>query len=300
MEYVIMILLLLLFLALFFLWNLKRGIHFVQLELEKKFTTKSSTLLTSPIGDKDLSQLIETLNVHMKELLEQEASFEQKNNHLRKMITNISHDLRTPLTSALGYLDLLGNASIPIEEREKEILIVEERLKRLSELVDSFFEFSRIILYDDSPTLESVNLIAIMEQTISHHYDDYSKQHRMIQLETSDRRIMIHSNPILLSRIFDNLIHNAYQHSLGDLTILITRTSKITIVFQNDLLEFDFDPKQIFEEFYTIDISRTKGNTGLGLAIAKEFTIQLNGMIWAEKKHGKLEIIIEFPEMEGL
>ena len=98
---------------------------------------------------------------------------------------------------------------------------------------------------------------------------------------------------MLLTRIFENLIGNAYKHSNGDLNIKVEIKDKVRIIFSNELSNNDIDIDRIFDEFYTVDISRTKEGTGLGLAIAKEFTKQLNGNIYAEKNNGKLKIVIE-------
>ena len=98
---------------------------------------------------------------------------------------------------------------------------------------------------------------------------------------------------MLLSRIFENLISNAYKHSNSNLEIKVEIKDKVKIIFSNELLDNDIDIDRIFDEFYTVDISRTKEGTGLGLAIAKEFTKQLGGNIYAKKCASELEIIIE-------
>ena len=103
------------------------------------------------------------------------------------------------------------------------------------------------------------------------------------------------SNEPMLVRVFDNLIRNAYKHSDGNLDIEVSQSKdEVKIKFMNNLLYNDLDADRIFDEFYTVDISRTKGNTGLGLAIAKEFVEQLNGKIDAAKKSNKLIIRITF------
>ena len=112
-------------------------------------------------------------------------------------------------------------------------------------------------------------------------------------MDCNQRKIIINSNKLLLTRIFENLIGNAYKHSNSDLIIKVEKLNKVKIIFSNELLDNDVDIDRIFDEFYTLDISRTKEGTGLGLAIAKEFTKQLNGNIYAEKHNNQLKIIIE-------
>ena len=98
----------------------------------------------------------------------------------------------------------------------------------------------------------------------------------------------------MLERIFDNLIRNAYKHSISNLDISVKIKDEIEITFINNLTYKNLDTDKIFDEFYTVDISRTKGNTGLGLAIAKEFAEQLNGQISASKNQNKLIIKLKF------
>lgn len=117
---------------------------------------------------------------------------------------------------------------------------------------------------------------------------------REIILNCKKNKIIINSNRTLLTRIFDNLIVNAYKHSTSNLEIDVDVNDKIIVTFINDLQYKELDIDKMFDEFYTVDISRTKGNTGLGLAIVKEFTEQLNGKICADKSEDKIKIIISF------
>lgn len=142
--------------------------------------------------------------------------------------------------------------------------------------------------------IEEVNLIAILEKSISNHYKDFSTQNRVINFKTNKQKIIIKSNEIMLERIFDNLIRNAYKHSISNLDISVKIKDAVEITFINNLTYKNLDTDKIFDEFYTVDISRTKGNTGLGLAIAKEFAEQLNGQISASKNQNKLIIKLKF------
>lgn len=211
------------------------------------------------------------------------------------MITNISHDLRTPLTSAIGYIEIIQQSDLSKEEKQKELQIVEERLRRLEELINSFFEFSKISSSNKQIELEEVNLISIIENSIVHYYEDYKKDDREIIFNNKLEKNKILSNKEMLTRVFDNLIGNSYKHSNSNLTISIENKENIEIIFSNELEYPDLDIKHIFDEFYTIDISRTKNNTGLGLAIAKQFIEDLDGTIEAKKQNNDLEIIINLP-----
>lgn len=209
---------------------------------------------------------------------------------------NISHDLRTPLTSAAGYTDLILNSDLTEDEKISEMKIVKARLKRMTELVDSFFEFSKILTTNKEIELETVNLIGILEECIGNFYEDYKKENREVDFITSNNKISISTNRTMLSRIFENLISNALKYGSGNLTIEVISENAdvIRISFTNRIIDKDLDTGRIFDDFYTTDISRTKGSTGLGLAIAKEFTEQLNGNIEAHIEDDKLVIDTTF------
>lgn len=294
MIILIIILIILLIIAISYLLLLKISINKLNNDLNKKINNKSNIILTSNISDKDLNKLINTINNSLKDYQDIQNEYETKSNNLQKMMMNISHDLRTPLTSALGYIDIILKSDIKNKEEVKNLKIIEDRLKRLSELVDSFFMFSKIISNSDNIVLDDVNIIAVLEKAISNHYEDFSNSKRIINFKTNKRKIIIKSNELMLSRIFDNLIRNAFIHSLGNLDINVYSDKTLVISFSNDLLYPSLDIDRIFDEFYTVDISRTKGHTGLGLAIAKEFVLELNGKIEAKKINNKLTITIEF------
>ncbi len=249
-------------------------------------------------------ELINEINVLLKEMRHSEIQYRQKSHQLDQMITNISHDLRTPLTSAMGYVNIILNSDLPPEEKKKQLGIVERRLQQLEELINAFFEFSILISGEQNPEREVIHLTEVLQESIVHYYDDYCAQGREISLvftEPGDKGqsgsssgVTIHSNRNMLMRIFDNLIGNAYKHGEGNLTVRLTCSENICICFENRLRSSELDINRIFDEFYTTDISRTRGNTGLGLAIAKQFVQMLEGDIEAEYEGGIFRIRIRF------
>lgn len=295
MEIILVIFVIIILFLVCYLFFMKMELRRIKKELDLVLSRKTNGLVHTEFTSKEIHDLVECINTHLTEIKSKESKLERKNANFVKMIRNISHDLRTPLTSSLGYVSLMLESDMIEQEKIKNLKIVEERLKRLSELIDSFFEFSKILSNDQIIELDEINLVAVMEKSISNHYEDFSKDNRMIDFKTNKRKIKIKSNEVMLVRVFDNLIRNAYKHSNGNLDIEINQTpDKVKIKFINDLLYNDLDVDRIFDEFYTVDISRTKGNTGLGLSIAKEFVEQLNGKIKADKKNNKLIITIIF------
>lgn len=239
----------------------------------------------------DLINTVNTLLVRMQTI---RVEYAHRSHTLDQMLTNISHDLRTPLTSAMGYMNLVLDSNLTEEEKERELEIVRRRLARLEELINAFFEFSSIISRGEQPKKEPMDLVRALEEAISHAYDDFSAAGRKIDLKCEGRKWMLSSNYAMLMRIFDNLIGNAKKHGIGDLTILAQKTEEgYRVEFTNPSPE-SIDVSRVFDEFYTTDISRTNGSSGLGLAIAKQFTEMLGGKITAKTEEGNFTIGLEF------
>lgn len=296
MKTIIVVLVILIAFILCYVFLEKAEIKRLKKELDFIMSNDTNRILHTEFNSKELKEFISAVNMYLSEIQKRKTEIEHKNNNLMVMMRNISHDLRTPLTSAAGYTDLILNSDLTEDEKISEMKIVEARLKRLTELVDSFFEFSKILTTNKEIELETVNLIGILEECIGNFYEDYKKENREVDFITSNNKISISTNRTMLSRIFENLISNALKYGSGNLTIEVISENAdvIRISFTNRIIDKDLDTGRIFDDFYTTDISRTKGSTGLGLAIAKEFTEQLNGNIEAHIEDDKLVIDTTF------
>lgn len=270
----------------------RRELQTLKTELRILRRSDSNQKLHSYSGLVD-REFIDEINQLLKEVADHRIYFKRRNHEIEQMMTNISHDLRTPLTSALGYIEMIEQTDMAEEEKKEALHIAKKRLQRLKELIDAFFEFSKAISSEKAPELSETNLVAVLEEAISHYYDDYCDRGRSIVFRCAKHRILLQTNKNMLMRIFDNLIINALKHGEGDLEIVVTDEPGIAICFSNEVVDQELDVFRIFDEFYTTDISRTKGNTGLGLAIVKQFAQMLGWQISAEKKENRLEISLE-------
>ena len=273
----------------------KNEIKNISRQLKEIKAKNTNELVHTMSGQKACGELIDEINSLLKRVRDNRIEYQQKNHALDQMITNISHDLRTPLTSAMGYIRIIQNSDLSEDEKNRELAIIENRLIRLEELLNSFFEFSQIISNEKSPEKTEINMIAVLEESIAHYYDDYCSKNREIVFNCEQHKLMLCSNKNMLLRIFDNLIGNALKHGTGNLSITLDCSDAIRIQFENELQDSNMDVDHIFDEFYTTDISRTKGNTGLGLAIAKQFTQLLGGKISAEYDGKLFLVIMELP-----
>lgn len=262
-------------------------------ETERILSRDTLQLVHSPTGG--YAELVGLINRLLSELQQNRALYAQKRHSLEQMITNISHDLKTPLTSALGYISIIRTQELSEQERERELDVIRKRLMRLNELINSFFELSKIISLNARPELSRVNVTELLENSAGNYYDDYCASGKSIALNAPRGRTELDSSENMLTRIFDNLIGNALKHGSGDLTIDLEKTEDgVKIVFSNPADCEGIDCRRIFDEFYTTELSRTKGGSGLGLAIAKQFTQILGGDISAQTRGDIFSVIIEF------
>lgn len=293
MNILVVILLTIIFVLIIYLFLLKKEIKRIRYDLDEILNIDSNKVLHSEFSNKELNKLLQKINKMITYVRNKELYLGQKNNYLKKEIINITHDLRTPLTSSLGYIDLILKSELSKEEAIKELKIIENRLLRLNELINSFFEFSMITTNTKTVDMKRINLVAIIEECISHYYDDFTRENREIIFENKVKNCMILSNEEILKRVIDNLIGNSLKHSSSHLTIKLSLNTDIKLLFENEIVDNNFDIDHIFDEFYTSDISRTKGNTGLGLAIAKTFIENLDGNISAKINKNRLSILIK-------
>lgn len=279
--------------ALFLLILQKREIKSILKQIDNILLHESNELVHSE--NCGISHdLINKINELLKITRENQILYSKKNHSLDQMMTNISHDLRTPLTSAMGYINLLQNSQLSEAEKSREIDIIAKRLVRLEELINSFFELSQVLSSGKSPEKTDVNLVSVLEESIVHYYDDYCGQNKQIIFNCEYHKLELFSNRGMLLRIFDNLIGNALKHGDGDLTVTVEKGDGVILKFRNRIVFSEISMEHIFDEFYTTDISRTKGNTGLGLAIAKQFTEMQGGSIEAVQIGEDFLITVKF------
>jgi signal transduction histidine kinase len=205
---------------------------------------------------------------------------------LKRAVTNISHDLRTPLTSALGYLQMLEASGLDDDTKTRYMKNVRSRLEFLSALMNDLFEFARVIEGETELAASETNICNVLRDTLSESYPELEKRGFAVDADIPDSPEMRFCNENALRRILQNLIKNAYVHGKGNLSIClsdgaieIANTAEFPAEFKVDCL---------FDRFYTADASRTGKCTGLGLAIAKELVERMGGRITADVNEDKL------------
>jgi len=246
--------------------------------------------------DKDVENLVENINLIFDSKQKVVAEKKKKEEELRASISNMSHDLRTPLTSIIGYLQMIKSEK-PSEADKKEYMdIVEKRTKSLQKLISSFYDLSRIEGNEYNFNYKKVNLSNVLCENIAIFYNDFINNNiePVIEIEEGIKEII--SDEGAITRIFSNLIGNMIKHG-GNYV-------KISLKQENDIIITEFTNKatgltaenvdKLFNRFYTVDNSRSDRNTGLGLYITKVLVEKLGYNITAKLENENLKIKISW------
>ena len=195
-----------------------------------------------------------------------------------ELISNVSHDLKTPLTSIISYIDLLKKENDMSETQKEYIEILEQKSQRLTLLIEDLFEASKAASGNISFNKSSLDLVSLLRQTIAENENEISASGLLfkIQLPDSEQKIICNLDGKRTYRIFDNLISNILKYSLPSSRVYIDMSldmNKVLIVLKNiSAYEMNFNPNDIAERFVRGDKSRNTDGSGLGLSIAKSFT----------------------------
>lgn len=221
----------------------------------------------------------------------------RENGAYRESITSISHDIRTPLTSAKGYLQMLVSDAVSEDKRHGYIVIVEQRVNDVTNMLNQLFEYARVEAGEMEFASEHLNITNLFIDTISMFYDDFLEKDCEPVIEVVDTPLYIKGDRSAVVRIIENLIKNALVHGIDEYCFSLKKQgNRVILSFSNktDSIE-EKDVERIFDRFYTTDISRTRKTTGLGLAIVKEFVHRMGGEVCAELQEDIFIVRVEFP-----
>ena len=256
----------------------------------------TNQFLTIEAPQRDAINLAKALNKLIKSTRKSRIEIDTLNRAFRQSITNISHDLRTPLTTASGYIQML-QAGVTEEESKQYLKIILERQNMVQMLLNQLFEYVRIqsgeILYEHVP----VDAKRIFVDTLTTYYDDFNRKAQEPQVNLPDYPCIVLGDTQGLKRIFSNILFNALTHGAGGYCFEIRDTECYSFIFSNNSEPMTGDDlDNIFERSYTLDNPRNRKTTGLGLAIAKEITRKLGGDIEAFYNNGRFTISITLPK----
>lgn len=259
-------------------------------ELSRIIKTDTNNLITLNTKDKDLREFVNLLNENLKELRNLELEYKNGNGELKTSITNISHDLRTPLTSIRGYLDLMDNKNLT--KKQKEYLqIINNKVKDLTDLTEQLFDFSKVLDVQKEISKDEVVINNVLEDTLVSFYGLFKVYKITPKVEICEDKVIRLLNETMLKRIFENIISNAIKYSESDFIVKMFQDG--TIEFSNKTTTFDnVNIEKIFARYYTVKSSRK--STGIGLSIAKQLTSLSGGEIKAIYQNNILKISLKF------
>lgn len=238
------------------------------------------------VGDDEFSSMAESLNKMVEEirkLMDKERESERTKNEL---ITNVAHDLRTPLTSIIGYLELLsGKVQLPSEMQKKYIDIAYSKSRRLEKLIEDLFGFTKMNYGKIAMHVSQVDIVKLLGQLLEEFYPNFADKGLSYELQSNVPAKIITADGNLLARLFDNLINNAIKYGAEGKRIILKinaedETVQISVTNYGYVIPAEELPL-IFEKFYRVEQSRSThtGGTGLGLAIVKNIVDMHGGTI---------------------
>lgn len=279
--------------------------RFIAFKKEVKKLTKQLQIYRNRKTNKKIDlalfdQDIENLAFEMNKLIDLYMNEYRKRVHFeneqQQAIANMSHDLRTPLTSILGYIQMAESNNATDLEKKEWLTTAKNRAKRLEALLNDFFELSIIESKDHLLETKTINLRNLTIDILMSFYDRFSEKGMEPILHLPKQDIFIISDEIAVTRVMENLISNAITHSDGTIMIsLEEKESNVRLLVINDAPSLtDKDIERMFDRFYMADQSRSGKNTGLGLSIAKALMKKMNGTISGRLDQDQLSIICEW------
>lgn len=257
---------------------LKKSLNDIINQMQEKLKSDTNTIITINSNNKQIQYFANNLNKELISLRKQKLQYENGNQELKKSITNISHDLRTPLTAISGYTDLLQEEELT-EKQFQYVKVINNKTKELIDLTEQLFNFTKILDVEKEIKKENLCINDILEETIASFYKIFKEKNIIPNIQITKKKIFKNVDKIMIVRIFENLISNSIKYSDKDCNIKLNEDGKI--IFFNKASKLDVTTIQkIFDRYYTVE--NAKNNSGVGLSIAKQLVEMNEGTIIAK------------------
>lgn len=269
---------------------LRRAADAIAQQFNDRLHTDTNTPITLSCRDARMRQLAAAINDSLRELRQQRRRYETGDRELKTAVTNISHDLRTPLTAIRGTLDLLEK-----EEKTATITryldIIANRTDAMTQLTEELFRYSVILSDDTSLSPTPVCLNDALAESLAAFYGAFSQRGLTPDIRLCEEAVWRVLDPQALARVFNNILNNALKYSAGDLHVHLSADAVIT--FANHAADLDsVTTAQLFDRFFTVETAHH--STGIGLSIARTLVEQMDGHIDANYSDGILTIRLQF------
>lgn len=294
MEHLLLILLGLSLLLCAILWGKLAHLRHCTKEIAQSFRDRlaedTNTLIDVSTGDPYIRRLASQINVQLRLLRQERRRFQQGDRELKESVTNISHDLRTPLTAISGYLSLLEREEHS-EKTQRYLSSIRNRTEALKSLTEELFRYS-VVTSSQELKPERLNVVSALEENLLSFYAVLEQRGIHPQIILPETPLFRQLDPGALNRVFSNILSNALKYSDGDLTVVMSEDGIIT--FSNHAADLDaLTVARLFDRFYTVEASRNA--TGLGLSIARVLTERMGGTLEAVYKNEELSIQMTLP-----
>lgn len=279
-------------LLLWYIAGLRKSADELRREFAARLKEDTNVGIDLTTGDRHMKQLAADMDRQLRWLRKAYLRYENGDREVKEAITNISHDLRTPLTAICGYMELLQREELS-ENTRRYLDLVGNRVQTLKRLMDELFQYSVVVSVQSYEERGMVVLSDALEECMAAHYGALRSKGIEPDIVIPQARIARRLNKAALSRILENILQNAERYSDGDLTVLLSEEGKILISNRASRLD-EVRVGRLFDRFYTVESGQ--GGTGLGLSIAKSLTEQMGGHIVAVLEKGIFSVELSFPE----
>lgn len=268
---------------------LRKSMDEICTEFRRNISEDTNVLISISSGDKTAKHLAMTINQELHQLRKLQQRYASGDRELKEAVTNISHDLRTPLTAINGYLDLLEREE-KSETVQRYLLQIQNRTEVLKNLTEELFRYS-VVTSSQELKAERMDVVRALEESLLSFYAVMQEKGIQPEIDLPQEPVYRELDAGAVSRIFSNIISNALKYSDGDLSVVMGADGCIT--FTNTAPNLNaVAVGRLFDRFYTVEASRN--STGLGLSIAKVLIERMGGSISAQFQDGKLNIMIKF------
>lgn len=281
------------------LWGYQRQVKNIcrQLAFWKKYD--SNLMISREIEWGDIGALCDMLNELLEIRRQEKKKYLEKEQMISDIYTNLSHDIRTPLTSLDGYFQMLEHCGDE-KEQKRYIGIIHERIGSLNDMLEELFTYTKLKNETYQFKMDRCLISRILKDTVFSYYDEWTKRGIEPEFDITQKPVAVMGNQEALRRMIQNIIKNGLDYGEDHMKIILREKDGVCILrFENHVKYPEaIEPERIFERFYKADEARSKNSAGLGLSIAKEFAERMNGKIRAEVKDSRFAIEIKFPVIE--
>ena len=276
--------------------TLEQGLRRAAGQMRAQMANQTTARLALPCPSAGAEELLSALNELLELRQEENAAYRRKELELRRQIANVSHDLRTPLTSILGYLQLLEQPDLPPEKRAEYLSVVRGRARTLQTFIGAFYDLSRIEGGELSLEREQVDLGRALSDQLADAYEQLEQAGLTVEADLQPGLPPVWADGGAVARIFSNLLTNALRHGGGRLTVRLYREDGCLVSsFSNPAQGMTAeDAAHVFERFYTADKMRTGQSTGLGLAIVRALAERMGHTAAARWEDGRFTVEVRW------